>query len=84
MEEESEFASFMVVVASASAHAQGGSASGSVAVDTMTLPNVVVLATGGTIAGAAKSNVTGRLHERPGRRRRAPRRRARGEEAGAD
>jgi L-asparaginase len=29
-----------------------------VAVDTMTLPKVVVLATGGTIAGAAKSNVT--------------------------
>ena len=49
---------FMVVVASASAYAQGGSASGSVAVDTMTLPKVVVLATGGTIAGAAKSNVT--------------------------
>jgi len=49
---------FMVAVASASAYAQGGSASGSVAVDTMTLPKVVVLATGGTIAGAAKSNVT--------------------------
>jgi L-asparaginase len=49
---------FMVVAASASAYAQGGSASGSVAVDTMTLPKVVVLATGGTIAGAAKSNVT--------------------------
>ncbi len=49
---------FMVVVASASAYAQGGTAGGSVAVDTMTLPKVVVLATGGTIAGAAKSNVT--------------------------
>jgi L-asparaginase len=49
---------FMVAVASASAYAQGGSAGGSVAVDTMTLPKVVVLATGGTIAGAAKSNVT--------------------------
>jgi L-asparaginase len=48
----------MVVVASASAYAQGGTAGGSVAVDTMTLPKVVVLATGGTIAGAAKSNVT--------------------------
>jgi L-asparaginase len=36
------------------AQAQGNSA----AVDTMSLPKVVVLATGGTIAGAATSNVT--------------------------
>ena len=37
------------------------------------LPNahVVVLATGGTIAGAAASDVPGRLHQRPGRRRRS-------------
>ena len=47
----------MVFVASASAYAQGGTAGGTV-VDTMSLPRVVVLATGGTIAGAAKSNVT--------------------------
>jgi L-asparaginase len=48
--------SLLVVVANA--QAQGGSASGSVAIDTMSLPKVVVLATGGTIAGAATSNVT--------------------------
>src|SRR4051794_3955768 len=40
------------------AHAQGGTAAGAVAIDTMALPRVVVLATGGTIAGAAASNVT--------------------------
>ena len=34
------------------------SASGTVVVDTMTLPHIVVLATGGTIAGKAGSNVT--------------------------
>ena len=45
-------------VIAVSAQAQGGSAAGSVVVDTMSLPKVVVLATGGTIAGAAKSNVT--------------------------
>jgi L-asparaginase len=44
-------------VATASAQG-GGSAGGSVAVDTSSLPKVVVLATGGTIAGAATSNVT--------------------------
>jgi L-asparaginase len=49
----------LFVVGAASAQAQGGgSASGSVAVDTMSLPKVVVLATGGTIAGAATTNVT--------------------------
>jgi L-asparaginase len=47
----------MVGIAAASAYAQGGTAGGTV-VDTMSLPKVVVLATGGTIAGAAKSNVT--------------------------
>ena len=52
-------------------------AADTVAVDTKSLPNVVVLATGGTIAGAAKSDVTGRLHQRPGRRRGAARRGAR-------
>jgi L-asparaginase len=46
------------LVALANAQAQSGSAAGSVAVDTMSLPKVVVLATGGTIAGAATSNVT--------------------------
>jgi L-asparaginase len=46
------------LVIAASAQAQGGSAGGTVAVDTASLPKVVVLATGGTIAGAAKSNVT--------------------------
>jgi L-asparaginase len=40
------------------AHAQAGSAAGEVALDSMSLPKVVVLATGGTIAGAAASNVT--------------------------
>ena len=49
---------FMVFVASASVYAQGGTAGGTVSIDTMSLPKVVVLATGGTIAGAAKSNVT--------------------------
>jgi L-asparaginase len=48
----------MVFVASASVYAQGGTAGGTVSIDTMSLPKVVVLATGGTIAGAAKSNVT--------------------------
>jgi L-asparaginase len=49
---------FLVFVAAANAYAQGGTASGTVAVDTNSLPVVMVLATGGTIAGAAKSNVT--------------------------
>jgi L-asparaginase len=48
----------LVFVAAASAYGQGGTASGTVAVDTTSLPTVVVLATGGTIAGAAASNVT--------------------------
>jgi L-asparaginase len=48
--------SFLVIVPSA--QGQGGSAAGTVAIDTMSLPKVFVLATGGTIAGAAKSNVT--------------------------
>ena len=48
----------LLFVTVASAQAQGGTAGGTVAVDTMSLPTVVVLATGGTIAGAAKSNVT--------------------------
>ena len=47
-----------IVIVAASAHAQGGTASGTVVVDTMTLPKVIVLATGGTIAGKATSNVT--------------------------
>jgi L-asparaginase len=51
--------SVMTIFAAASAHAQGGgTAGGSVVVDTGSLPKVVVLATGGTIAGAAASNVT--------------------------
>src|SRR5262245_40319824 len=51
--------SVMTVFAAATAQAQGGgSAGGSVVVDTGPLPKVVVLATGGTIAGAATSNVT--------------------------
>jgi L-asparaginase len=48
----------LVLVAAANAEAQNKSAAGSVAIDTMSLPKVVVLATGGTIAGAATSNVT--------------------------
>jgi L-asparaginase len=50
----------LLVAAAPGVQAQGGSASGSVAppVDTMSLPKVVVLATGGTIAGKATSNVT--------------------------
>lgn len=57
------FASAAVVVVSASVAAQAqksGSANGTVAPDRRdpNLPNVVVLATGGTIAGAAGSNVT--------------------------
>lgn len=48
----------LVFAAAASAYAQGGTAGGTVAVDTNSLPVVVVLATGGTIAGAAASNVT--------------------------
>jgi len=48
----------LVFATATSAYAQGGTAGGTVVVDTMTLPVVVVLATGGTIAGAAKSNVT--------------------------
>lgn len=47
---------FLAVVANAQAQAR--TAAGSVAVDTMSLPLVYVLATGGTIAGAATSNVT--------------------------
>jgi L-asparaginase len=50
--------SLAVLVAAANAEAQNKSAAGSVAIDTMSLPKVVVLATGGTIAGAATSNVT--------------------------
>jgi len=50
--------SLVVLVAAANAEAQNKSAAGSVAIDTMSLPHVVVLATGGTIAGAATSNVT--------------------------
>ena len=51
--------SVVTVFAAATAQAQGGgSAGGSVVVDTGPLPKVVVLATGGTIAGAATSNVT--------------------------
>jgi L-asparaginase len=46
------------LAAAATAYAQGGSAGGSVVIDTMSLPKVVVLATGGTIAGKAQSNVT--------------------------
>ena len=46
------------LLVASSAYAQGGSAGGTVVVDTMTLPKVVVLATGGTIAGKAQSNVT--------------------------
>src|SRR5262249_37321823 len=54
-----QLVSILVMFAAAtSARAQGGTAGGTVAVDTLTLPKVVVLATGGTIAGAAKSNVT--------------------------
>jgi L-asparaginase len=49
----------MICAAAATAQAQGGgTAGGSVVVDTGSLPKVVVLATGGTIAGAATSNVT--------------------------
>lgn len=50
----------LLVFTSAAVHAQGGSASGTVALEKRdpNLPNVVVLATGGTIAGAAGSNVT--------------------------
>src|SRR5262249_60509804 len=48
----------LVFAAATSSYAQGGTAGGTVAVDTNSLPVVVVLATGGTIAGAAKSNVT--------------------------
>ena len=47
------------------------------------LPNIVVLATGGTIAGAAAERRPGRLQVRPGRRRAADQRRAAGEEARA-
>ena len=50
--------SLSVLVAAVSAEAQDKSAAGSVAIDTMSLPKIVVLATGGTIAGAATSNVT--------------------------
>ena len=50
--------SLSVLVAAVNAEAQDKSAAGSVAIDTMSLPKVVVLATGGTIAGAATSNVT--------------------------
>ena len=58
MQRRNLISTVLVFAAAASAYAQGGSAGGTVAVDTMTLPVVVVLATGGTIAGAAKSNVT--------------------------
>src|SRR5215831_19495662 len=47
-----------IVIVAASAHAQGRTAGGTVVVDTMSLPKVIVLATGGTIAGKATSNVT--------------------------
>src|SRR5579884_2233859 len=50
-----------IAIMATSVHAQnGGSANGTVAPDhpNPNLPNVVVLATGGTIAGAAGSNVT--------------------------
>ncbi len=57
MKQRNVMVAFLVVVGAVSAGAQGGTASGTV-VDTMSLPKVVVLATGGTIAGAAKSNVT--------------------------
>jgi L-asparaginase len=49
--------SFLGIVGNARAQSSGA-AGGTVAIDTMSLPKVVVLATGGTIAGAAKSNVT--------------------------
>jgi len=50
----------LLAVSSVAAAGQGGSAAGTVAPDRPdpTLKNVVVLATGGTIAGAAGSNVT--------------------------
>src|SRR5215468_2711589 len=57
MQSRNLISAFMIIVGAVSVQAQGGTA-GTVAVDTMTLPVVVVLATGGTIAGAAKSNVT--------------------------
>ncbi len=58
MEKRNLIVGLMMVAGAVSAAAQGGSANGTVAVDTNSLPVVVVLATGGTIAGAAKSNVT--------------------------
>lgn len=53
-------AAVLLVMASVTAYAQGGSAGGTLAPERRdpNLPNVVVLATGGTIAGAAGSNVT--------------------------
>lgn len=48
----------LLLVTAANVQGQGGNAGGRLAADTTSLPTVVVLATGGTIAGAAKSNVT--------------------------
>jgi L-asparaginase len=58
MQKRNLIVALLIVVGAASAGAQSGTANGTVAVDTNSLPVVVVLATGGTIAGAAKSNVT--------------------------
>ena len=51
------FVAVSSLAAATSAYAQGGGSAGGTVVDTSPLPKVVVLATGGTIAGAATSNV---------------------------